>query len=725
MNIDKSRIGTSEFRAYEMRKLVRFLGNKVRSQKFTNQFIAYNADMSENEMLECMKLKPIKHETYVKFFNSIVSIIANHREMNKENIEYELIEDMKRDPLIEPNRISQIVGWNDYSKVNKSTPILPKPISVAKNIIKNNDSKSKNNIIYDIAELAGVDNPTDKQIELIERYLSSKYGRRIKKPVVSYLVASAMREIIVENGLLIKDFFKMFGERPHLIYKFFYPQSLLTHLSSPDKLNKITKKYVEIMKTKGYSAEESTELLNKQLEENRQRYIDAAKYRVFNILFNNDKNKLQISDNDISNSKNSKIMDMFKDVKPISKEDLFNTLIESSKPYIQVKEGFIKNDKASLGNAYCALTSISALYEKLGLDDRKDFIMGKLIYNSDTNMEKYKVSLYNARDFSAKSKYSIKDALNLLAFTMTEVLDVDMEVCYSVIRNEIMEESRKVHDAIKEKLSGVNVDKFDSIVNRLYEIEEPSDLEMHKKAKILFQIIKDYTSSVYGISTFRLYQICKAHGVGKVEKYGFNPIHRIVTKIDTSYDRYTDLMFKALSELLCEYVDFRNVDVEVILNEMKSFIVYQVTHYSKHYGINIDIVNKVKTTANMEVLNFNTVEETEDYVESLFDSNKPEETVKAVEEDNTDIKEEENDENMGRKRVIDMFDDEERDHMRDREDDERIDDVVCRRRLGRRSNVGLGDLYKALRTIEEYFESRRVTDDEKEDIVRLVKSFMR
>lgn len=711
MNIDKSRIGTSEFRAYEMRKLVRFLGNKVRSQKFTNQFIAYNADMSENEMLECMKLKPIKHETYVKFFNSIVSIIANHREMNKENIEYELIEDMKRDPLIEPNRISQIVEWNNCTKSQKLSVAVPKPVAVSK------DKKTKEQVLDEITnsmlELMGVTNPSyDKT--LAAKNVVFNIIKNIKNPVISYYKCVSLKDIICDLGARIRQatFTSYLSELQQKttgnIKYYFYPSTVPKLIIDKESLTVIIDTYVEFMERNyNMNKSDSLKLLTDKENNNKEIYQKHAANKFLNKLISGRQKK-----HVYSTDKTVK-RDMFdiESIKPIQKDEFTEELLKVIGPYHKRKDDFKLNLDGSIFNinAWTVGTAINNIYQKLGVDNATAFGYSNQGRKKGLNDMTVK---YIIRDLNSTPLLASVEKACLRISASLQINDINLS--RGVVMNEIKKEVTLLNKDLDNRLNGAQLKDFDKVIKYLFSIERVSVFRKNcRHPKILAAILKSFLPLVYNITPLRLGEVdANSKYASDIGDTRFNPMISVDICNPVSFERYSYSIFECLAQQLNNVLDGRNVDYKVIADELRAFVVYQVMNYCDYYGIkpmDSDDKNDVAKSADMEVLNFDTVEEAE------FDSNKPEEIVETNEEDNNiTIEEEENDENM-RNRAVDLF-----------EDDERIDDVVYRRGLGRRGDdVRIGEVYDALRTIEKYFNSRRATKEDREDIIRIVKSFTR
>lgn len=717
MNIE-SKIGTLEFRAYEMRKLVRFLGNKVRSQKFTNQFIAYNADMSENEMLECMKLKPIKHEVYVKFFNSIVSIIANHREMNKENLECELIEKMKRDPLVEPNRISQIVEWNNYTKSQKSTVTVPKRVTAVK------DKKTKEQVLDEITnnmlELVGLANPSYDKILAVKNVMC-RVIKNIKDPVISYYKCTSIKDIICDLGA--KNLHVTFGSYlDELQQKFeenvryyFYPLSIPRLIIDKKYLTIIIDTYTEFMK-KNYNMnkDESLKLLADKENSNKEIYQKRVVSKFLNKLTSG-RQKRYMSFANMTEKRNMFDIDS---IKPIRKDEFVKELLKIIGPYHKRKDNFKLNLDGSILNinAWTVGAAINNIYKELGIDNKRAFGLSNQNWERDLD----EVAVKNIRrGLNGSSDNTISACVEKVCLRISELLQINnVDLCRGVVVNEIKKEVALLNEDLDNRLNSDQLKDFKNVINYLFSLEHVNKSRKNSRHPVILSaILKSFLPLVYSITPLRLAEVdANSKYVSDIGGVKFNPIVSLNTYNPITFKRYSYSIFEGLAQQLNNVLDGRNVDYKVIADELRAFVVYQVINHYDYYGIkpmDSDDKNDIAKSADMEVPNFNTVEEAEDYVESLFDSNKAEEIVEINEEDNNaTIEEEENDENM-RNRTLDLF-----------EDDERIDDVVYRRGVGRRGDdVRIGEVYDALRTIEKYFNSRRVIKEDREDIIRIVKSF--
>lgn len=720
MNIDKSKIGAPEFRAYEMRKLVRFLGNKVRSQKFTNQFIAYNADMSEMEMLECMKFKPIKHDNYVKFFNSIISIVANHREMPKEKIEFELIEDMKKDPLINPNRVSQIVGWDSLKKTQDKLEV--KPVEETPKV-KTRD-QIIDELVHDMLELVGVTNPSDSNVWIAKNTLRLTLNK-IKHPVLAYYKCLSIKDVICSMGSKRNSsnnfnyYLNELNEKiTDNIRYYFYPNSLPKLIIEENILNVMLNTYVSFMKmNSGMSKKESLQLLIDNENNNRATHQKQAEVNFRSKLVDGKRQKRYLPENKLIVKHDNFDIES---VKPIQKDEFIGELLKTIGPYHKRKDDFKLNIAGATFtiNAWVVGVAINNIYNKLGIDNKTAFGTRKGVLINTLND---KVVKFIQRDLYSKSDASLSYRVDIACSCISASLHIEDDLSRGIIMMEIQKEVALLNEDLDNRLNLNQLKDFDTVIKYLYKIENADKLHpILRHPYILSSILKSFIPLVYSILPTRLAEIdAGVKYVSDIGGFKFNPMSSLESYNPIGYKKYSYGLIECLAQQLNNVLDGRNVNYKVIADELRCFVVYQVMNHYDYYGIKPINSNKIKEIENLD---FNAVNETEDYIEPLIDNT---DEVKSNKDNITNINEEENEEIMRRRELCDYTKEELRRELEERKrealnnteivDSDRIRGVTT-------PYVSLADLYSALKIVENFMK-HPTNESIKDEIIDIIKSF--
>lgn len=807
MNIDNERKDVLEFRAYEMKKLLRILNNKVRSQKFTNQFIAYNAGMNEKELFSHMKYKPIKHDNYVRFFNSIVELISNHRGISKEELEENILKAIEKDPLTSVSRISQIIEWNKFKSDHKEF-ILPieeeskEKESVSSEIvlevkepIKNKD-EMVNDIIIELADLVDID-CTDANLLNSMNIALYNIVDKFEEPILSFNKCLAMRNVIIsskeyktstKSGLT--DFLNELNKNIDTdIHSYFYPGSLPKIIMEKGLLDKITDLYIEYMNDMfSINREKALQLLiDKEIEykSKNKKYAKAKFYRgLIKSRRNNCNNILK------DKPKRENIFDL-SSISPVSMNRFSEVILDIIRPYSERYLGYKLNEKDSKCsiNTWVAIKAMNNIYTKMNI--KYNAAYGKnneSVLNSLNNLAKKCIR----RDIYARTSWSLYERIRMLLVYMMDIYDLEEDMCFGIIIEEIKKEAKMFNEDICQRLDLSQLKYFNQVIRHIFGFE-PNDTTSNlnrKHTSILSKIVKDFITLVYNAIPSGLVDV-NVEVKYTVGGSDIHPLRYIIGAKPLALDMYCRFIEEGLAQQIKDILDAKREDknrTKDIADQLKAFVVYQVTHFPNEYGIEqIELKEPEKIEGNKEPVirvrsftsydipeefplpkvdakfgacNFNSIEEAENYIESLFESNRKvddvseeieeresvEETQEITDESieevtQNKIDEEENEEDMRRPMEEDYDEKEHVDRRYGRKifdedyDDERMDDMVddnVRRRRDkyketsisrRRDGVGFKELYDALKVIEEYLSDRRIPSEDREDVVDLVRSF--
>lgn len=808
MNIDNERKDILEFRAYEMKKLLRILNNKVRSQKFTNQFIAYNAGMNERELFSHMKYKPIKHDSYVRFFNSIVELISNHRGISKEELEENILKAIEKDPLTSVNRISQIIEWNKIKEDHKEMvlPIkeelidkkeeiaTPEIVEEVKEPVKSKE-EMVNDIIIELVDLVDIDHNDPSVVYSMNKALSEAL-KKFTEPVLSFIRCLTIRDVImslkttevrqkgVVNYLRIVD--EQLGIKSS---QYFYPYSLIRIIMDKSQLDKIISIYIDFMESKfNFDKEKSMQLLTDQENKRMNEYKKFAKDRFLKLLISAGRhNYVRIPQKKNINHEDILNLLGLDSVTPLSMTKFSEIMSNVIKPYHVRKLGYHYNTEgnACTINAWAAIKAIHNISTKLNINYNNIYGINDEKVLSNLNDEIKKTV---RRDINTKSIWSLYARIEKLALYMQDAYGFDIDASFGIIVKETEKAVELFNENISQRLNPDQVKYFDKVINYLFKYEPiETKGKSRRQSTILSRLLKDYMSLVYNAIITRVANVTTDAKKYSVRGVSLHPIAHVNKGGALKYESYLNIIDDGLAPQIADMVDDRRISnkSESIANELKAFIVYQISHFPDEYGVKpIDLKEdeKIKEAkepvicvksytpydipeespipkvdAKFGACNFNSIEEAEDYIESLFDSNRrvddtPEEVIedehieetqeitKAEEEsieetqnesDNTDINKE-SEENM-RKEFMEDYDERERDLFGDgirvgsrrREDIDEDERERSRRRGGRGKSVGFRDLYIAIQVIEEYMKDPTISPDDKEDVVDLIGSFVR
>lgn len=805
MNIDNERKDILEFRAYEMKKLLRILNNKVRSQKFTNQFIAYNAGMNEKELFSHMKYKPIKHDSYVRFFNSIVELISNHRGISKEELEENILKDIERDPLTAVNRISQIIEWNKVKEDHKELALRIKEELIdekeevttseifekVKEPVKTKD-EMVNDIIIGLADLVDIDY-TD--VNLLNSINIALYNivDKFEEPMLSFNKCLAMRNVIIsskkyktstESGLT--DFLNELNKNIDTdTYNYFYPGSLPKIIMEKSLLDRITDLYIEYMSDRfSVNREKALQLLIDKEIEYKSKNKKYAKAKFYRGLIKSRRNNCN---NILKDKPKRKNIFNLSSISPVSMNRFSEVILDMIRPYNERYLGYKLNEKDNRCsiNTWIVIKAMHNIYSKMNI--KYNAAYGKnneSVLNSLNNLAKKCIR----RDIYARTAWSLYERIRMLLIYMVDIYDLEEDMCFGIIIEEIKKEAKLFNEDICQRLDLSQLKYFDQVIRHIFDFE-PNDTTSNlnrKHTSILSKIVKDFITLVYNAIPSGLVDVNVdvKYTVGGSD---IHPLRYIIGAKPLALDMYCRFIEEGLAQQIKDILDVKREDknrTKDIADQLKAFIVYQVTHFPSEYGIeSIELKEPKKieeakepvihvrsftpyempeelhkVDAKFGACNFNSIEEAEDYIESLFEGNRrvddiPEEIIEdehieetqeeikeaeeSIEEeepinDNTNINKE-SEENM-RKEFMEDYDERERDLFangirvggRRREDiDEEDERERSRRRGGRGKSVGFRDLYMAIQVIEEYMKDPTINPNDKEDVADLIGSFMR
>lgn len=747
MNIDNERRNELEYRAYEMKKLIRILNNKVRSQKFTNKFIAYNAGMNEDALLNHMKSKPIKHESYVKFFNSIIELISNHKGVNKDEVECDIMNDIEKDPLISVNRISQIIEWDKIKEDNKKL-VLPFKEECKKVAITKTKEQMISDIVYELADLIDVNHTDTDKLNSINKALSNIVNK-FDEPALTYIKCLEIRDAIISmkgnkfnSSRGMSNFLKEINNDLNMnTLQYFYPAALPKLILDKSLLDRIVDTYINYMNvTFNLSKEKSLQLLNDIGIKNKEKYSKYTKFKFMGRLI---KPRHTANYNHVLIKKHAqKNIFNLDSVTPATVDKFSEVMFDVVRPYHERYLGYKLNegeDKCSI-NAWIVIKALQNIYTKVDIKYNSAYgYSDDSVLNKLNNLAKKTIR----RDIYAKTAWSLRSRVKMLILYINKMYGLDSDTCFGIIIEEIKKEAKLFNEDIGKRLDLNQLKHFDQVIKYLFDLEENEVLTGYRKmTAILSKIVRDYLTLVYNATPSKLIDV-EPEIKYAVSNKKYHPIKYIMGARALPFDMYAgSFIEEGLAPQISHMLDAKRDDknrAKVISDEIKAFIVYQVIHFPDEYGIK---PIELKEAEDIDVCNFSSMEEAEDYIESLFDKNEtvddaPEDTVEENEHmeetqeaseaiteetqnDNTNINEESG-ENMMRGFMED-YDEREFDG-RDRDDD--YDRGRDRRRGERSRSVGFKDLYIALQVIDEFMKNPNVGLNDKEDVASLVESFIR